>query len=262
MQGTLGSLDSLKGVPLHLALELTGVGLVACDASGMLTLISPTLQELFGMTYEPVTEPFYVERFQLMREDGETPLALDEVPLMRARRGEFVRDSSVTHRRPDGTLVHLRCNAVPLRDDDDTDIGAIALVQDVTAETQAALRAEELQRRLVATINHEFRTPLAALLGHVELIRDHRDRREDLDPELAGWLDAIERSGWRLRDLVQEVAELVNRDEPEKPVDTTAELRLGLTWPRRSGAAIPPAAAPTARCGSASGSGRPARTSR
>ncbi len=187
-QGTLGSLDSLKGVPLHLALELTGVGLVACDASGMLTLISPTLQELFGMTYEPVTEPFYVERFQLMREDGETPLALDEVPLMRARRGEFVRDSPVTHRRPDGTLVHLRCNAVPLRDDDDTDIGAIALVQDVTAETQAALRAEELQRRLVATINHEFRTPLAALLGHVELIRDHRDRREDSTRSWpAGW---------------------------------------------------------------------------
>jgi PAS domain S-box-containing protein len=217
MQGTLGSLDSLKGVPLHLALELTGVGLVACDESGMLTLISPTLQELFGMTYEPVAEPFYVERFQLFHDDGETPLATDEVPLMRARRGEFVRDSPVTHRRSDGSLVHLKCNAVPLRDDDDHDIGAIALVQDVTAETQAALRAQELQKRLVETINHEFRTPLAALLGHVELIHDHRDRRDDLDPELAGWLDAIERSGWRLRDLVQEVSELVNREQPERP---------------------------------------------
>jgi len=47
----------------------------------------------------------------------------------------------------------------------------------------------------------------------------HRDRRDDLDPELAGWLDAIERSGWRLRDLVREVADLVNRAEPEKPVE-------------------------------------------
>ena len=68
----------------------------------------------------------------------------------------------MTTRRTDGTLVHLKCNAVPLRDDDGADIGAIALVQDVTAETQAALRAEELERRLVETINHEFRTPLAA----------------------------------------------------------------------------------------------------
>jgi signal transduction histidine kinase len=219
MQGTLGSLDSLEGVPLHLALEYTGVGLVACDASGMLTLISPMLQELFDMPYEPVAEPFYVERFQLFDEDGETPLATDEVPLMRARRGEFVRDTVVTHRRSAGNLVHLRCNAVPLRDDKERDVGAIALVQDVTVEIQAARRAEEQRRRLVETINHEFRTPLAALLGHVELINDHRDRSEDLDPELAGWLEVIERSGWRLRDLVQEVAELVNQAEQEAPAD-------------------------------------------
>jgi PAS domain S-box-containing protein len=209
MQGTLGSLDSLKGVPLHLALDNTGVGLVACDASGRLTLISPALQELFDMDYEPVAEPVFVERFRLFRDDGETLLPLDEVPLVRARRGEFVRDAPVTTHRADGTVVHLRCNAVPLRDDNGSDSGAIALVQDVTAETEAARRAKEIQRRLLETINHEFRTPLAALLGHVELIHDHRGRRYDLDEDLADWLDAIERAGWRLRDLVEEVSALV-----------------------------------------------------
>jgi PAS domain S-box-containing protein len=219
MQGTLGSLDSLKGVPLQLALDNTGVGLVACDGSGMMTLISPPLQELFDMEYEQVTEPFYVERFHLFRGDGETALPVDEVPLVRARRGEFVRDAVVTTRRSDGSLVHLKCNAVPLHDDQGNNNGAIALVQDVTAETQAALRSAALQKRLVETINHEFRTPLAALLGHVELIHDHRDRRDDLDPDLANWLDAIERSGWRLRDLVEEVAELVNCQDDEEPVD-------------------------------------------
>lgn len=209
MQGTLGSLDSLKGVPLHLALDNTGVGLVACDASGMMTLISPTLQELFDMVYEPVVEPFYVDRVELYERDGETPLCPEDVPLTRARGGEFVRDAVVTTRRSDGTLVHLKCNAVPLHDDEGCPDGAIALVQDVTAETDAALRAETMRTRLVEAINHEFRTPLAALLGHVELIHDHRDRRDDLDPDLARWLDAIERSGWRLRDLVEEVADLV-----------------------------------------------------
>ena len=129
MQGALGSLDSLKGVPLHLALDKTGVGLIACDASGMLTLISPALQELFGMQYEPVSEPFYVQRFHLFREDGETALPLDEVPLVRARQGEFVRDALVSTRRPDGSLAHLRWNAVPLRDDGGRDNGAISLVQ-------------------------------------------------------------------------------------------------------------------------------------
>jgi PAS domain S-box-containing protein len=219
MQGTLGSLDSLKGVPLHLALDNTGVGLIACDAAGMLTLISPALQELLGAEYEPVSEPLYVQRFHLFRADGETPLPLDEVPLVRARRGEFVRDAQVTTRRADGTVVHLRCNAVPLRDDAGRDNGAISLVQDVTAETEAARRAREIQRRLVETINHEFRTPLAALLGHVELIHDHRRRRYDLDEDLANWLDAIERAGWRLRDLVEEVSGLVGDEEPAERAD-------------------------------------------
>ena len=219
MEGTLGSLDSLKGVPLHLALDNTGVGLVACDASGRLTLVSPPLQELLGVKYAPVSEPFYIERFRLFREDGTTVLPLDEVPLVRARRGEFVRDAVVATHAADGRLVHLKCNASPLRDEEDRDNGAIALVQDVTAETEAALRAEVMRKRLVETINHEFRTPLAALLGHVELIHDHRDRREDLDPDLANWLDAIERSGWRLRDLLEEVAELVNCQDTDEPVD-------------------------------------------
>jgi PAS domain S-box-containing protein len=225
MQGTLGSLDSLKGVPLHLALDNTGVGLVACDASGMMTLISPALQELFGMEYEPVTEPFYVERFRLLRDDGETTLPLDEVPLVRARRGEFVRDAVVSTRRPDGSLVHLRCNAVPLRDERGRDSGAIALVQDVTAETEAARRAREIRQRLFETINHEFRTPLAALLGHVELIHDHRPGRYDLDDDLADWLDAIERAGWRLRDLVEEVTELADCEGRAEQVDRPRRMR-------------------------------------
>jgi signal transduction histidine kinase len=97
-------------------------------------------------------------------------------------------------------------------------------VQDVTAEIESALRAETLRKRLVETINHEFRTPLAALLGHVELIHDHRDRREDLDPDLAQWLDAIDRSAWRLRDLLDEVAELVNAEDDE-PVDRRPRAR-------------------------------------
>jgi len=224
MSGTLGSLDSLKDVPLHLALDKTGVGLVACDASGRLTLVSPAVQELFGVEFAPVSEEVVAERFPLFRCDGVTPLPPDEVPLHRARGGEFVRDLVVTAHALDGRVVHLKCNAVPLRDAEGVDNGAIALVQDVTVEVQAAQRAEALRKRLVDTINHEFRTPLAALLGHVELIHDHHD---GLDPELTDWLAAIERSGWKLRDLVAEVDALVHGEAADDPVDRPVDRRPG-----------------------------------
>lgn len=212
MTGTLGSLDSLKGVPLHLALDNTGVGLVACDSSGLMTLISPAVQDLFDMpAYDPAVEAVRVEDIPLFLPDGETPLPDDAVPLSRARGGEFVRDQVISTRRADGSLVHLTCNAVPLRDDDGHDVGAIALVQDVTAEVDSQLRAAALRKRLMETVNHEFRTPLAALLGHIELVHDHRETH-DLDPDLATWLSAIERSGWRLRDLLEEISALVACD--------------------------------------------------
>ena len=196
----------------------TGVGLVACDGSGRLTLISPALQELFGMTYEPVAEPFYVERFRLFRADGETPLATRRGaahagPARRVR----PRLAGDARAAPTGRWCTSSATRCPLRDDEGHDIGAIALVQDVTAETQAALRAEELQQ--AAGRDDQPRVPYAAGRAARPRRADPRPPRpsRDLDPELAGWLDAIERSGWRLRDLVQEIEELVNGERRASP---------------------------------------------
>jgi PAS domain S-box-containing protein len=215
MHGTLGSLESLEAVPLQEAVERTGVAIAACDAEGRLTLLSRALQEMFGLTFEPVAEGEVPRVFRLFREDGTTPLPPDEVPLARARAGEFVRDAVVAAHDCSGALIYLRCNGAPLLDGDRI-TGAVVIAHDVTAETLAAQRAEALRERLVATINHEFRTPLAALLGHAELIRDHAG---DLDPELTKWLEAIERSAWKLRDLVLEASELVSCEEGDLPVD-------------------------------------------
>jgi PAS domain S-box-containing protein len=214
----LGSLDSLAGVPLHQAVAHTGVALVACDADGRLTLLSPALQELFGLEFEPLGEEMLPEVFRLYHEDGQTAMAAAEMPIARARAGEFVRDSVVAARDRCGELVYLRCQAAPLTDNLGRPAGAVVLAHDVTAERLAAQRTEALRQRLVATINHEFRTPLAALLGHVELIHEHRECL-DLDPDLRRWLEAIERAGWQLRDLVIEASELVSCEEGDLPVD-------------------------------------------
>jgi len=63
----------------------------------------------------------------------------------------------------------------------------------------------QARRELVELVNHEIRTPLAALLGHLELL-------EDADVELPYRLEislrAIARSGERLRELLSEIDEL------------------------------------------------------
>jgi PAS domain-containing protein len=108
VNGLLGTIDSLAMLPLERAMERTGVGLAACDASGRLTLLSPVLQEMFGIPFAPVPEEDYAYVFHLLAEDCTTPLAYQDIPLVRARRGEFVRDALVIARRPDGRLAAAR----------------------------------------------------------------------------------------------------------------------------------------------------------
>jgi len=202
----LATMHSLADLPLDRAMERTGVALAACDAEGWLTFLSPVLQEMFGVEFSELPEEEFPRAFNLLTEDGVTPLPYEQVPLVRARAGEYVRDALLTARLPDGNLVRLRCNAAPLEDEAGESQGAIVLVQDVTLERDLEREKDLVQLRVVETINHEFRTPLAALLGHLELIRDHAD---ELPDEVEQSFDAIERAGWRLRDLVNAATELV-----------------------------------------------------
>jgi signal transduction histidine kinase len=202
----LGTMQSLVGLPLDRAMERNGVALAACDAAGRLTFLSPVLQKMFGVEFSELPEEEFPRVFNLLAEDGVTPLPYEQVPLARARAGDYVRDALVTARLPDGSLVRLRCNAAPLEDEAGQSQGAIVLAQDVTLERDLEREQDLVQLRVVETINHEFRTPLAALLGHLELIRD---RADELPGDVAQSFDAIERAGWRLRDLVNAATELV-----------------------------------------------------
>jgi signal transduction histidine kinase len=66
-----------------------------------------------------------------------------------------------------------------------------------------------LPTSLAEEINHEFRTPLATLLGHLELLGDLLDESLDELPEdVVLSLRAMERAGQRLTDLVTSAADL------------------------------------------------------
>lgn len=203
MDTNLGTIESLGSQPLERALQNTAVGLAACDSEGRLTLLTPVLQEIVGHGFEPVVEQDYTATFDLVDEVGE-PLAVDRIPLVRARRGEHVRDELVTARRPDGVTVHLRCNAAPLEDEWGDITGAVVLVQDVTAELAAREQAADERRQILERVNHEIRTPLSTLLGHLELLED---AAVPLPPRVETSLRAIGRAGDRLRDLLAELDE-------------------------------------------------------
>jgi signal transduction histidine kinase len=212
----------LGSLQLQTLLSQTPAGLAATDAHGHMTMLSPALQRLFGLPDEPYAEDEIPQRFSLYDAEGLVPLQKHEVPLVRARAGEAVTDAVVTALLPERGLVHLRCNGAPLRDEDGVIVGGIVMIEDITAERAALREQAELRRRLIETVNHEFRTPLSTLLGHAELLADATDR---LPADLARSATAALSAAESLSDLVRTVSDLVDLGEAARVVSVDTDVR-------------------------------------
>lgn len=73
----------------------------------------------------------------------------------------------------------------------------------LTAQDEAVRRLTELDREktdLLVTVNHEFRTPLTSINGHVDLLLD--GSAGDLPPAAMDTLRTIERNGAKLQGLI------------------------------------------------------------
>lgn len=209
------------GAQLQTLLAQTSLGIAACDATGALTFLSPALQTFFGKPFERRGEAELAEHFRLYDADGDTAMLSEDLPLARARRGEMVKDAVLSTRSPTGEASYLRCNAAPLVGDAGAIVGAVALVQDITGERQQRCEQDELHERLVVTINHEFRTPLTKLVGHVELLQDIRDR---LPEEAHRSLDMISRAGAELTELIEIISRLAELESPRRPPEVMGDL--------------------------------------
>ncbi|GAB6984109.1 PAS domain-containing sensor histidine kinase [Nocardioides pyridinolyticus] len=212
-------------------LAQTGLLVAASDREGRISLLSPGMQDLFDLPFERMTEDELSDRFRLYTHDGSAPLATEDVPLVRARRGETVRDELITTRTEAGCLVYLRCNASPLVDRLGRPNGAIVLVQDVTAERAALERQAELRERLLATVNHHFRTPVTNLLGYAEVLDD---QRQAIPPESHRAVDAVLRAAKQLGALLETVSALVDLDRHTELTRTSGDLAVALRQAART----------------------------
>lgn len=200
--------SDLGSMPLEALMRQTPLAIAATDVTGRLTLFSPALQRMMRRPFKAITPDQMVTEFDLYAADGTTRLCPQDVPLARALAGEVVIDAVVATQVDGERLVFLRCNASPLFGDAGEIVGAVALVQDITADRLAAQDQDELRERLVVTINHELRTPLAKIIGHAEMLQDH----PETSPErVRGSIDVIAGAAadlLRLAGVLSDLAEL------------------------------------------------------
>ena len=155
------------------------------DPQRRYTYANPAALREFGHeTVEGVDIEKIVSQLEVLRPDG-TPRPFSEAPPVRALAGETVRDEEQMVRIPrTGELRHRQVSSAPVRDSGGRIIGSVSVVRDVTDKRlrEKELRdAERRRKKLITTLAHELRNPLAPLRTGIELLRKVREQPQLLD---------------------------------------------------------------------------------
>jgi PAS domain-containing protein len=152
-------------------------GITIADAPDVrLRLVSRYGQDLLGGPHQDKTAGEVADLWAVYEPDGVTPVAEDDLPLVRAiRHGETVRDREIVQINAEGRTLSLLCNAGPIRDQEGKVTGGIVAWRDIGALKQAQSReiaarkqAEEQIRRL----NHDLERRAAEQQAILDAIAD------------------------------------------------------------------------------------------
>ncbi len=129
-------------------------GVVVVDMDSRVVVVNDAAAALFGVSVNELADrPLSAIPVDLL-DDGGRLLTDEQLPLMRALRGEEVSDYVVRFVRRDGSLLWVEIHANPLHDERGEQYGAVASYDDVTARV-------EQDRRTRHEADHDALTGLA-----------------------------------------------------------------------------------------------------
>ncbi len=128
-------------------MESVQVGIIACDAGGILTVFNRAAREMHGIPEAPVGPDVWTDRFSLRRADGVTPLPKEEIPLFRALQGETVQGSPMAIARPGGPARQMLANARPIKGPAGETLGAVVAMLDVSESKLLSAQLRKGERR-------------------------------------------------------------------------------------------------------------------
>lgn len=195
--------------PEHGAMRVAGDGaegrvcVAVADLEALQSLSCTGPSDLAGLAL-PIALDDVAAALHLVHEHDGSPLEPDEVPLVRATRGEVITSAVFGVRWPGRAERFVRCTAIPLVEDGEV-AGAVAITHDVTEEVDRARAGRSWTHELILAVNHELRSPLTTVLGHAELLEDETS---DLPQSVVDSVLAIQRGSRALDHVVQQMSDL------------------------------------------------------
>ena len=224
---------------LGLLLDSTSEGIYGLDPDGLCTFVNPAaLSMLGGLNARDVLGRDMHDVIGHLRSDG-TSYSAGRCPIREA----IGLDEACTLdgdllRRTDGSMFPVIITSAPLRDrESGAAVGAVVTFNDITDRVEHERGLEHLLRskdEFIASVAHELRTPLAAVVGFSEVLHDGWNAMSD--DEAYEMLAHIRRESVEVANIVEDLlvaarADLGRIRVESKPVDLVVETRAALeSW--------------------------------
>ncbi len=180
--------------------------IVICDGQGRLVRFNESARRLHGLPEQPIPADQWAEYYSLFREDGVTPLSMEQIPLLRALHGERVQNAEIVTVPKQSCPHYLVCSGQALTGEKGEVIGAVIAMHDITERKKNEMEQGKLQRQLIQAqkmeavgrlaggVAHDYNNMLSIITGYAELVMDKLDQDDPVYADIMEIYDAAGRS--------------------------------------------------------------------
>jgi two-component system phosphate regulon sensor histidine kinase PhoR len=197
-------------------IESVDIGLVLLDSDGTYLTMNRRHEDFIRLAFPDGHTGRAGQLGELYAADGVRRLSREEMPTVRASLGEEFDDVVVWVGSNPATRRAVSVSGRAVRREDGSRMGSALAYKDVT-DFMLAMKVKD---EIVASVSHEFRTPLTSIIGYVSMMLNDE---EGLPPTQLRHLQVVSRNSDRLHRLVSDLLLTA------QPADVPLEIVLAAT---------------------------------